>query len=155
MRDAFGVSKGLYSDEITRVQSHRQKANRRRAAGGTLMGAAAAGGAYAAARPEQVAEAVRAVNHQAFLANKKTTDVGGYKVVGPRSMRAAKVISRVADKPKLAAAGLLGGVFTAGAGVTGAGMAHNARSNKIARQYNAGRHNSKIKIVPVSGKNRF
>ena len=82
-----------------------------------------------------------------------------YEAKGERTAAMARKVTnasvKVAVHPRAAAGGALVGLGAAGAGLAGAGMAHNARSNQIARQYNAGGRNSKIKIVPVTAKNRF
>lgn len=167
MRDAFGVSKGDYSDAIVRVQSHRQKANRRRTAGNVLLGGAAVAGSvamvpdvaevsgrYAGRKVSSLGfkQTVNAAttNSASSWAKRKTTKASLKS--GGILMAAGKEIS---SHPRMAVAGAIGGVAAAGAGLRGAGMAHNAWSNKKAREYNANGKNSKIKIVPVAGKNRF
>lgn len=155
------ISKGRYSDDITRVQSHRQKANRRRAAGGVLLGGGTLATTAALANPEKAALLSR-------LAGNKLTETGnrvvwnnvanegkGGKRAVAAGIRAGKVGMKIAEHPGHVTGAVLGGTLLAGAGVAGAGMAHNARSNQIARKYNKTKANSKIKIVPVSGKNRF
>ena len=183
MRDAFGVerdslvSKGDYSDKITTVQSHRQKANRRRSSGRVIGGAAILGGTAAAANPRVAREAGwRTGNAMGALGERLSTKGGAkakwygvdsrdyyrWSTIGSKTNRTNKAGlrlmsagARVASKPSAAVVGTLVGAGAAGAGLIGAGAAHNARSNKLAREYNRQGKNSKIKIVPVSGKNRF
>jgi hypothetical protein len=177
------VAKGRYSETIEGVQRDRQKANRRRSAGNAFLGGAAVAGGMALAAPDETKRWVRRGGQE--LQNEGGKAVwrsGGNFVtrsarqsdgtmgraytefVKPRTgsnagFRAGSAMYRagrvVVNSPGKAAAGVIGGAALAGAGLKGAGMAHNARSNRNARKYNKTKANSRIKIVPTSGKNRF
>jgi hypothetical protein len=183
MQDAFGVdresiSKGEYSNTIERVQRDRMKANRRRKAGDAAIGGAAIAGSAAALNPIGTMAATERVGDAMGRAGARLSRRGGAAAAyeaGPRPFGGSKSLwikgnsgktadagrrlmsagYKVANSPGKAALGILGGGLIAGAGLKGAGMAHNARSNKMARDYNKKNKNSKIKVVPVSGKNRF
>lgn len=161
-----GVSKGKYSNTIEGVQRDRMKANRRKAVGGALLTGSSIGAGAAIAMPSQttnvVREGGRKIGHFGFkhYANgraKYAAEDFAYdqKLRSQAGWRAMQAGTKIAVHPGKAVAGALVGTAIAGAGIKGAGMLHNARSNRNARKYNKGGHNSKIKIVPVSGKNRF
>lgn len=164
MQDAFGVervSKGEYSDVITSVQRDRQKANRRRSAGNAALGAAGIAGGTALASPnlarftgQKTGEKLSQVGNKAIW--NSATNEGR---LGRAKLKAGTVMvdvgRRIHANPRAAVAGTIVGAAAAGLGLRAAGAAHNARSNANARAYNRKNKNSKIKVVPVSGKNRF
>lgn len=174
------VAKGAYSESMEGIQRDRQKANRRRSAGNAFLGGAALAGTAALANPvgtmavtERAGDSIgrggaslarRGGAAAAYEAGPRP--FGGTKMLwsagGKEATRTAHAGRKVMDAgfaiarhPGRAAAGIVGGAALAGAGLKGAGMAHNARSNKNARKYNKKKANSRIKIVPTSGKNRF
>jgi hypothetical protein len=161
VRDAFGVeriSKGEYMDSQEKVQSHRRKANRRGQAAATTLGVTSGVGLASVMAPSIARSAVLYPSYKvATKAGEKAfsqTMAGntGRAKVSTAIMDSAKAINR--SPGKVIAGTLVGGLGAAG-GLKLAQMGHNSHSNKLAREYNKKNRNSKIKIVPVTHKNRF
>lgn len=162
---ALSVAKGAYSESMEGIQRDRQKANRRRSVGHTLTGAAALGSGVAILQPDlarragyEAGKGVHTVGRKLSRDFKVTGNViqmGKPKKTEPAGRLLMRAGEKIVAHPGRAAGGALVGTAVAGFGLRGAGMLHNARSNRNARKYNRRKANSRIKIVPTSGKNRF
>jgi hypothetical protein len=152
------VSKGEYVNAQEKVQAHRRKANRRGQAAATTLGVTSGVGAASIMAPNLARLSVRYPAGK--VANKAGSKAFEQTMAG--KVKSAKVSTKIMDAAKGAHSApgyVIAGTLVAGLGAAGglklAQFGHNSRSNTLAREYNKKNRNSKIKIVPITHKNRF